>query len=156
MREKLSDTSYASNPTTVIPQQPSVSAEAGSGLKANSLSFFEILGESVANIAPTATPAITIPVVFALAGNGTWISYIIATVACVLLAKQVNVFSRRYATSGSLYTYVTDGLGSRVGFASGASILFAYITTAVAVLAGFAIYTHNLFSYFHIAFRFRS
>lgn len=44
MREKLSDTSYASNPTTVIPQQPSVSAEAGSGLKANSLSFFEILG----------------------------------------------------------------------------------------------------------------
>lgn len=150
MREKLSDTSYASNPTTVIPQQPSVSAEAGSGLKANSLSFFEILGESVANIAPTATPAITIPVVFALAGNGTWISYIIATVACVLLAKQVNVFSRRYATSGSLYTYVTDGLGSRVGFASGASILFAYITTAVAVLAGFAIYTHNLFSYFHI------
>lgn len=151
MREKLSDTNYVAPSQEISPQQPSSAATNTSGLKANSLSFFEVLGESVANIAPTATPAITIPVVFALAGNGTWISYIIATVACVLLAKQVNVFSRRYATSGSIYTYVTDGLGSRVGFMSGASILFAYITTAVAVLAGFAIYAHNLLAYFNLS-----
>ncbi|KRM12880.1 APC family permease [Lentilactobacillus farraginis] len=150
MREKLSDTNYLEDNQKIVAQQPGT-IEQTSGLKTNSLSFFEVLGESVANIAPTATPAITIPVVFALAGNGTWISYLIATIACVLLAKQVNVFSRRYATSGSLYTYVTDGLGNRVGFMSGASILFAYITTAVAVLAGFAIYAHNLLAYFNIA-----
>ncbi|MHA8137884.1 APC family permease [Lactobacillaceae bacterium Scapto_B20] len=128
-------------------EQPD-STTATTSLKANSLSFFEILGESIANIAPTATPVITIPVVFALAGNGTWISYIIATVACVLLAQQMNVFSKRYATAGSIYTYVTDGLGSRIGFISGASILFAYITTAIALLAGFAIYFNILLGYF--------
>lgn len=151
MHEKLSDASYIEISKKISPQQPSSTVTNSPGLKANSLSFFEVLGESVANIAPTATPAITIPVVFALAGNGTWISYIIATVACVLLAKQENVFSRRYATSGSIYTYVTDGLGSRVGFMSGASILFAYITTAVAVLAGFAIYAHTLLAYINIS-----
>ncbi|MCP0887989.1 APC family permease [Ligilactobacillus sp. WILCCON 0076] len=151
MHEKISTTSSIEPAQKIIIQHPISATENSAELKANSLSFFEVLGESVASIAPTATPAITIPVVFALAGNGTWISYIIATVACVLLAKQVNVFSRRYATSGSIYTYVTDGLGGHVGFVSGASILFAYITTAVAVLAGFAIYAHSLLAYFHIS-----
>ncbi len=148
MRERLSDSlDPAAQPITV--QQPAAHSE-GTGLKANSLSFFEVLGESIANIAPTATPAITIPVVFALAGNGTWLSYMIATAACVLLARQINVFSRRYASSGSLYTYVSDGLGNRAGFISAASITFAYLTTAVAVLAGFAIYTHTLLTYFNV------
>lgn len=152
MREKESEFNYLAH---AQPQSPTIQSKLmptkSTGLKANSLSFFEILGESIANIAPTATPAITIPVVFALAGNGTWLSYLFATISCVLLAGQINVFSRRYATSGSLYTYVTDGLGKRTGFIAGASILFAYITTAVAVLAGFAIYTHNLLAYFHIS-----
>ena len=40
----------------------------------------ETLAQSVSTIAPTATPAATIPLVCALAGNGTWLAYVLATV----------------------------------------------------------------------------
>jgi hypothetical protein len=39
----------------------------------------ETLAQSVSTIAPTATPAATIPLVCALAGNGTWLAYVLAT-----------------------------------------------------------------------------
>ncbi|WP_255552504.1 APC family permease [Lactobacillus sp. Sy-1] len=122
-----------------------------SNLKPNSLSFFEVIGESIANIAPTATPVMNIAVVFALAGNSTWIAYLFATIACILLASQINVFSKRYATSGSIYTYVNKSIGRRSGFVAGSSIFFAYITTAVSMLGGFAIYLHNLLAYLNIS-----
>ncbi|UQS86033.1 APC family permease (plasmid) [Nicoliella spurrieriana] len=122
-----------------------------SNLKPNSLSFFEVIGESIANIAPTATPVMNIAVVFALAGNSTWIAYLFATVACILLAKQINVFAKRYATSGSIYTYVNKSIGRRAGFVAGSSIFFAYITTAVSMMGGFAIYLHNLLAYFNLS-----
>ena len=39
----------------------------------------ETLAQSVSTIAPTSTPAATIPLVCALAGNGTWLAYVLAT-----------------------------------------------------------------------------
>lgn len=42
-----------------------------SGLRSEYLTPLEVLGQSVANIAPSATPAFVIPLVFATAGNGT-------------------------------------------------------------------------------------
>ena len=41
------------------------------GLKSKCLSFPETLSQSVANISPTLTPVVIVPVVFATAGNGT-------------------------------------------------------------------------------------
>jgi hypothetical protein len=46
----------------------------------------ETLAQSVSTIAPTTTPAATIPLVFALAGNGTWLAYVLATVAVLSMA----------------------------------------------------------------------
>ena len=46
----------------------------------------ETLAQSVSTIAPTTTPAATIPLVCALAGNGTWLAYMLATVAILLVA----------------------------------------------------------------------
>ena len=43
-----------------------------SGLRSQCLSFPEILAQSVANVAPTATPTVNLALVFASAGNGTW------------------------------------------------------------------------------------
>ncbi|MFT8887188.1 MAG: APC family permease [Ethanoligenens sp.] len=117
------------------------------GLRAGCLSFFEVLGQSIANIAPTATPAITIPVVFASAGNATWAAYLFATLAVVLLSVQINIFSKRSATPGALYTYISQGLGTSGGFVSGSGLVMAYLITGSAVLCGFANYMNNLFSY---------
>jgi amino acid transporter len=117
------------------------------GLRAQCLSFIEVLGQSIANIAPTATPAITIPVVFATAGNGTWLAYLFAMVAIILLSVQINVFSKRSATPGALYTYVSQGLGSASGFVTGSGLVLAYLLTGSAVLCGYVNYANNLFGY---------
>ena len=43
------------------------------GLRHEILSPMETLAQSVSTMAPTTTPAATIPLVCALAGNGTWL-----------------------------------------------------------------------------------
>ncbi len=56
------------------------------GLRREILSPMETLAQSVSTIAPTTTPAATIPLVCALAGNGTWLAYALATAAVLLVA----------------------------------------------------------------------
>src|SRR5882724_4406945 len=63
----------------------------GYGLRRGVLSPMETLAQSVSTIAPTTTPAATIPLVCALAGNGTWLAYLLATMA-VLLALVGNLY----------------------------------------------------------------
>jgi amino acid transporter len=79
-------------------------------LKKDTLSFSEVVAQSVANIAPSATPALIIPLVFASAGNGTWLAYAIATVAMLFMSAQINVFAKRSASPGALATFTTLGL----------------------------------------------
>ena len=56
-------------------------------MRRGALSPLETLAQSVSTIAPTTTPAATIPLVCALAGNGTWLAYLLATVAVLLLFR---------------------------------------------------------------------
>src|SRR5580704_6453128 len=60
--------------------------KSGYGLRRGALSPVETLAQSVSTISPTATPVATIPLVCALAGNGTWLAYILAIAAIFLLA----------------------------------------------------------------------
>ncbi|MFZ1203758.1 MAG: hypothetical protein WAN97_05570 [Candidatus Acidiferrales bacterium] len=68
------------------------------------LSPIEILAQSVSTISPTATPVATIPLVCALAGNGTWLAYVLATCAVLLVALCVSKFAKYSASPGSLYS----------------------------------------------------
>ena len=74
----------------------------GIGLRQEYLSFPEVLAQSIANIAPTASPAFVIPLVYASAGNGTWLAYLIATIGLILISFNINEFARRSASVGSL------------------------------------------------------
>src|SRR6266849_10417658 len=78
---------------------------AGYGLRRETLSPVETLAQSVSTISPTATPVATIPLVCALAGNGTWLAYLLATAAIFLVALCVAKFARYSASPGSLYSY---------------------------------------------------
>src|ERR1700757_4802828 len=91
----------------------------GYGLRSSCLSFPEILSQSVANISPTLTPVVIVPLVFASAGDGTWLAYLFATVGLVLVGTNINQFAKRSATPGSLYAFVTRGLGPSFGFLAG-------------------------------------
>src|ERR1700676_2713514 len=79
--------------------------KSGYGLRRGALSPVETLAQSVSTISPTATPVATIPLVCALAGNGTWLAYILATGAVFLVALCVSEFARYSASPGSLYSY---------------------------------------------------
>ena len=77
------------------------------GLRREMLSPMETLAQSVSTIAPTTTPVATIPLVCALAGNGTWLAYVLATVAILLVALCIGRFARYSSSPGSLYTYAS-------------------------------------------------
>jgi amino acid transporter len=109
---------------------------APTGLRLRCLSFPETLAQSVANISPTLTPVVIVPLVFASAGNGTWLAYLFAMSGLVLVGANINEFARRSATPGSLYSFVTRGLGVHCGFVTGWCLILAYLLTAMAVLAG--------------------
>lgn len=110
------------------------------GLRRDRLSFTETLAQSIANIAPTATPALNLPLVFASSGNGTWFTYVLATLGLVLIGVCINQFARQSATPGSLYAYVVKGLGPTAGFLVGWGLILAYLTTGIATVAGSANY----------------
>ena len=67
----------------------------------------ETLAQSISTIAPTATPVATIPLVCALAGNATWLAYVLATCAILLVAWCVGRFARYSSSPGSLYSYAS-------------------------------------------------
>ena len=116
-------------------------------LKSEYLSFFEVLAQSIGSIAPTASLAFVIPIVYATAGNGTWLTYIFALVAIVFVAINLKHFASRSASPGSLYTYIVNGLGPTAGFISGWALLLAYVLTTSAVLSGFVNFANVLLQY---------
>jgi amino acid transporter len=107
------------------------------GLRARCLSQFEVLSQSVAVIAPSASMAAIIPLVFVSAGNATWLAYLLTGIGLILVGLNVNQFARRSASPGSLYSYTTMGLGSTWGVMVGWGWLVAYVGCGIA-LAGAA------------------
>jgi len=109
----------------------------GYGLRREILSPLETLAQSVSTIAPTTTPAATIPLVCALSGNGTWLAYLLATIAILLVALCIARFARYSASPGSLYTYASAILPPWLGAATAWSLLLAYVATGSSVIGGF-------------------
>ncbi len=126
------------------PLHPLIEADLPSGLRANILSPAETLAQSISTIAPTATPAMTVPLVFAMAGNGTWLAYIFAASAILLIAFCIAKFARETCSPGSLYTYATSSLPPLAAGVAGWALLMAYVATAASVTGGFINYANVL------------
>jgi amino acid transporter len=114
------------------------------GLRREVLSPMETLAQSISTIAPTTTPVATIPLVCALAGNGTWLAYVLASLAILLVAACISKFARYSASPGSLYTYTAKIMPPAVSAASAWSLLLAYIATGASVIGGFYHYGNLL------------
>lgn len=104
------------------------------------MGFVDVLAQSVSAVAPSAA-ATTIPLLVAVAaGGGTLWALAVALVISLLVASTVNQFARRIVSTGSLYTYVSQGLGSGAGFAAGTAMLIGYGFIAMFALAGAGYY----------------
>jgi amino acid transporter len=114
------------------------------GLRREILSPMETLAQSVSTMAPTTTPAATIPLVCALAGNGTWLAYVLATVAVLLVALCIARYARHSASPGSLYTYASMTLPPWLSATVAWSLLLAYVATGSSVIGGFYHYANLL------------
>jgi hypothetical protein len=58
--------------------QPETSTSPSYGLQRHTLGPLEALAQSLSTMGPTCSPAMTVPLVFASAGNGTWLAYLLA------------------------------------------------------------------------------
>src|ERR1700735_92394 len=126
------------------PAPPASPASADYGLRRGILSPMETLAQSVSTMAPTTTPAATIPLVCALAGNGTWLAYALAPVAIFLVALCIARFARHSASPGSLYTYASMTLPPWRSASVAWSLLLAYVATGSSVIGGFYHYANLL------------
>lgn len=141
--------------TPTEPENPPFTARAnatdapvrGYGLRREVLSPMETLAQSVSTMAPTTTPAATIPLVCALAGNATWLAYVLATAAVLLVAWCIGRYARYSASPGSLYTYAAMTLPPGLAATVAWSLLLAYIATGSSVIGGFYHYAGLLFGH---------
>src|SRR4030088_3411002 len=79
----------------------------GSGLRRNILSMPEVLTQSVANAAPSAAVSVLPAIAFIYAGNGAWLTFVIATVSLVLIGYSVTIFHPQFVSSSSFYVFNT-------------------------------------------------
>jgi amino acid transporter len=114
------------------------------GLQHGILPQWATLAQSLSSIAPTASPAMVIPLVIAVSGPSSWLVYLVATLGVSLVASHINVFAQSDASPGSLYGFVQDELGPWLGLVAGWAVLIAYIGTASAVTGGVVIYAQGL------------
>jgi amino acid transporter len=115
---------------------PAGGADGNYGLHAGVLGPVETLAQSVSAMAPTTSSALTIPIVFVLAGNATWLVYLLATGAILLVGYCVSRFARLSASPGSLYTYTAETLPPAFGVTAAWGLLLAYLATGASVAGG--------------------
>jgi amino acid transporter len=115
-------------------------AAGADSLRRNSLRMPEVLAQSVANMSPTGAMALLPLLIFLNAGNGTWVSFVIAVVLMVCVGYCAAQFSRRANSAGSFYVWVTQGLGPGAGHTAGWALQLGYVATGVATILGFGIF----------------
>jgi amino acid transporter len=113
-------------------------------LRSGALGLAEVVGQSLAAIAPTLTPALNISVVAGLAGSGCWMAYFIGTIGVVIVAMSVGVLAVRHPEAGAYFVYIGRTFGPFAGAMAGWSMISAYMLTAVSTGLSFVIFLGNL------------
>lgn len=122
---------------------PSEASSATTQVRSGVLGFPTLVAQSIALISPTMTAVLIVPLTFSYAGNGTWLSYLFATLMLGFVVMNLKVFSSRSASAGSMYAYIGRGLGAKSGVLAGWTLLWAYGFIAIAGLTGFSIFVNQ-------------
>ena len=89
--------------------------------------------------------------VFGSSGNGTWFTYLLATLGLLLIGVCIKQFAKKTSTPGALYSYVTMSLGPTAGFITGWALILAYLATGIAVASYTVPYAQTLLAHLHVA-----
>ncbi len=136
------DESGAAAPAIVASGIETSAKPAGFGLRTASLSPVETLAQSISGACPTLTPFVTVPLVYTLAGNGTWLVYILGMGGILLVAWCISRFARYSSSPGSLYSYAAMILPPWLGAVAAWSLLLAYIMGTASNIGAFYYYAN--------------
>jgi amino acid transporter len=130
--------------STDLPHQPWRSKlhadHRDNDLVRGSLNSVEVFGQSIAAAGPSIAIAGTLPIAYVTAGSGSIASILLGTLIVLLVAVVVAQFAREHATTGSLYSYASEGLGPWGGFTGGWGLALGYTGIASACAAGVALF----------------
>jgi len=113
-------------------------------LRANTLSFPEVLATSVALIGLSMTPVLVAPYTFASAGNGSWLAYVFGGIMLLFVALNLNQFAKRSSAAGSMYGYVVSNLGNRTGAIAGWTLIWAYVFVGASQFGAMTLFIQNI------------
>ena len=140
-----------------MEDKPLVVGEEYERLGGKKLSLIDVLAQSVGFMGPVFVTAFVIPLIIGFnaagrgAGTSVGLAVLLAAVGVFALAWIVSRYAKKIHAAGSLYDYVSQGLGKTIGAASGWLYYSGTIvlTTALGVLLGG--YVHdNLLPVFEI------
>ncbi len=105
-------------------------------LAAGQLTLLDTIAQSVTVMAPSMSGGFITYLAAVKAGGATPLAFLLAMLACLLIGGVVSKFALDLRSAGSLYTYVTHGLGSFWGYLTGWGYGFGLWLAGPAVLAG--------------------
>ncbi|HJS25627.1 MAG TPA: APC family permease [Actinomycetota bacterium] len=127
-----------------MEDKPLVVTEEYERLGGKKLSLIDVLAQSVGFMGPVFVTAFVIPLIIGFnasgrgAGTSVGLAVLLAAVGVFALAWIVSRYAKKIHAAGSLYDYVSQGLGTTIGAASGWLYYSGTIvlTTALGVLLG--------------------
>ena len=105
----------------------------------------------MANVSPTLTPALVVAVVAGMAGTASWLVYVAATIALLIVGVNIGKLARRIPSAGSFFIYVSRSLGPSYGLLAGWAMLAAYLATAMALTVATSLFFKTLLTALGIA-----
>jgi amino acid transporter len=116
----------------------------GHGLKRD-LHVWEAIGLSVGAMSPALAMSFSGPGVAALVGRGAALSFVFASVTCILIGYGYMLLTRKYNHAGSVYGFVGASLGPRLGVFSGWSMSLMYFVFVPASAAASGYFLAGVF-----------
>jgi amino acid transporter len=111
-----------------------------SELRKDSLSFPEAVGQSIAAISPTFTPAIGVAVVGGMAGSASWLVFVVATIMMVVVGLNIARLAKRIPAAGASFLYVSRTLGPSAGLPTAWAMMLGYLFTSIALVVATAMF----------------
>jgi len=132
-------------------------AQVGGGEKLGkgNLTLLDVIAQSIGFIGPVFAAAFFIPTIVGASLNGKGagiaspVSIIIAMIGMCAVAWIISRFARRIHAAGSLYDYVTEAFGERIGFVAGWVYYGGVIALTLAIGLAFGGFLHDTLFFNH-------
>ena len=130
-------------------------ASGGEKLGKGNLTLIDVIAQSIGFIGPVFAAAFFIPTIVGASLNGKGagiaspVSIIIAMIGMCAVAWIISRFARRIHAAGSLYDYVTEAFGERIGFVAGWVYYGGVIALTLAIGLAFGGFLHDTLFFNH-------